>query len=79
MTSVRFGHGRGMSESYICADCDFEFVPEQLGDDPRCPKCSRTEAVEPSDASALQSDIWRQWLVVFALLTIAGILYMVYE
>ncbi|MGB5681441.1 MAG: hypothetical protein WBM47_06290 [Polyangiales bacterium] len=68
-----------MSASYICADCDYEFTPEDAGDDPRCPKCTRTEAVEPADASALQSDIWRQWLFVFALLFIAGILYMVYE
>ena len=68
-----------MSESYICADCDYEFVPENLGDDPRCPKCTRTEAVEPSDASALQSDIWRQWLIVFALLIVAGIAYVVWE
>jgi hypothetical protein len=36
-------------------------------------------AVEPADAPALQSDIWRQWLVVFALLLIAGIFYVVYE
>ena len=68
-----------MTERYICADCDYEFVPESQGDDPRCPSCSRTEAVEPADTSALQSDIWRQWLVVFALLFIAGILYVVYE
>ena len=68
-----------MSANYICADCDHEFVPEEAGDDPRCPKCSRTEAVEPADDSALQSDIWRQWLVVFALLFIAGIAYMVFE
>ena len=39
----------------------------------------RTEAVQPADTSALQSDIWRQWLVVFAVLFIAGIAYMVYE
>ena len=38
-----------MSASYICADCDHAFVPEEAGDDPRCPKCSRTEAVEPAD------------------------------
>ncbi|MGB5219841.1 MAG: hypothetical protein WBN60_02345 [Polyangiales bacterium] len=69
----------GVSASYICADCDYEFTPEDAGDDPRCPKCTRTEAVEPADASALQSDIWRQWLFVFALLFIAGILYMAYE
>jgi cbb3-type cytochrome oxidase subunit 3 len=35
--------------------------------------------VEPADDSALQSDIWRQWLVVFALLFIAGIAYVVFE
>jgi hypothetical protein len=64
---------------YVCADCDHEFTPEDEGDDPRCPECKRTEAVEPADASALQSDIWRQWLVVFALLFIAGIFYLVYE
>jgi len=29
--------------------------------------------------SALQSDIWRQWLVVFALLFIAGIAYVFFE
>lgn len=49
-----------MADSYRCADCDLEFVPEEAGDDPRCPKCTRTEAVEPADESALQSDIWRQ-------------------
>jgi hypothetical protein len=64
---------------YVCADCDLEFTPEAAGDDPRCPECQRTEAVEPADTSALQSDIWRQWLVVFALLFIAGVFYMVYE
>jgi hypothetical protein len=68
-----------MSVSYFCADCDHEFVPEKAGDDPRCPTCSRTEAVEPADDSALQSDIWRQWLFVFALLFIAGIAYVVFE
>jgi hypothetical protein len=68
-----------MSVSYFCADCDDEFVPEEAGDDPRCPTCSRTEAVEPADDSALQSDIWRQWLFVFALLFIAGIAYVVFE
>ena len=54
-------------------------VPEEAGDDPRCPKCSRTEAVEPADDSALKADSWRQWLVVFALLFIAGIAYVVFE
>ena len=68
-----------MSDTYRCADCDFEFVPEEAGDDPRCPRCTRTEAVEPAHASALQSDIWRQWLVVFALLLVAGIAYVIYE
>jgi predicted RNA-binding Zn-ribbon protein involved in translation (DUF1610 family) len=68
-----------MGASYICADCDLEFVAEEEGDDPRCPKCGRTEAVEPSDTSTLQSDIWRQWLVVFALLFIAGIAYVLFE
>ena len=70
-----------MSDLYICADCEQHFTPERLGDvdDPRCPKCGRTEAVEPADSSALQSDIWHQWLVVFALLFIAGIAYLVYR
>ena len=68
-----------MGATYVCADCDHEFTPAKEGDDPRCPKCSRTEAVEPSDTSALQSDIWRQWLVVFALLFLAGVAYLVYE
>lgn len=64
---------------YHCADCDEAFAPEESGDDPRCPRCGRTEAVEPADTSALQSDIWRQWLVVFALLFIAGLVYLMYE
>mgnify|MGYP001811887229 FL=1 len=68
-----------MAETYRCADCDLEFVPEDAGDDPRCPSCIRTEAVEPADTSALQSDIWRQWLVVFAVLFIAGIAYVIFE
>jgi predicted RNA-binding Zn-ribbon protein involved in translation (DUF1610 family) len=68
-----------MAASYICADCNHEFSLEEAGDDPRCPKCGRTEAVEPADTSALQSDIWRQWLVVFALLFIAGIAYVIFE
>jgi len=29
--------------------------------------------------STLQSDIWRQWLVVFALLFIAGIAYVIFQ
>lgn len=65
--------------TYSCADCDLEFTLQSPDDDPRCPHCTRTEAVEPADTSALQSDIWRQWLVVFALLFIAGIAYVVYE
>jgi hypothetical protein len=69
----------GVSSTYVCADCDHEFTLETATDDPRCPKCMRTEAVQPADTSALQSDIWRQWLVVFAVLFIAGIAYMVYE
>jgi len=68
-----------VSASYICSDCDHEFVTHDSADDPRCPTCSRTEAVEPADDSALQSDIWRQWLVVFALLFIAGIAYVFFE
>lgn len=68
-----------MSVPYLCADCDREFVPEDVGNDPRCPICHRTEAVEPAEGSALQSDIWRQWLVVFALLSIAGIAYLWFE
>jgi ribosomal protein S27E len=68
-----------MPASYICADCDHEFVPEEAGSDPRCPKCMRTEAVEPAGGSTLQSDIWRQWLFVFALLFIAGIAYVIFE
>ncbi len=67
------------SDSYVCADCNLEVTPDANDDDPRCPRCTRTEAVEPADTSALQSDIWRQWLIVFALLFIAGIAYMVYE
>ena len=69
----------GMANIYVCRDCNQEFMPAQLGDDPRCPRCTRTEAVEPADTSALQSDIWRQWLVVFALLFIAGIAYVIFE
>ncbi len=65
--------------NYVCADCDREFVPAGSGDDPRCPTCGRTEAVQPAEGSALQSDIWRQWLVVFALLFIAGVAYVVFE
>lgn len=68
-----------MPSKYVCADCGLEFNPEASGDDPRCPSCTRTEALEPADTSALQHDIWRQWLVVFALLFIAGIVYMVYQ
>jgi predicted RNA-binding Zn-ribbon protein involved in translation (DUF1610 family) len=66
-----------MSDRYKCADCGLEFVPDYAGSDPRCPNCTRTEAIEPADASALQNDIWRQWLVVFAILFIAGIIYLV--
>ena len=68
-----------VSASYACSDCDQEFVTRTEADDPRCPKCSRTEAVEPADDSALQSDIWRQWLVVFTLLFVAGIAYAFFE
>ena len=68
-----------MSERYRCADCNLEFNPKYAGNDPRCPSCSRTEATEPAEGSALQSDIWRQWLVVFALLFVAGIAYLVLE
>jgi hypothetical protein len=68
-----------MSASYVCADCDHQFVVSEPGNDPRCPKCARTEAVEPADDSALQSDIWRQWLFVFAILFIAGIAYVVVQ
>ena len=70
---------KAVSTRYVCADCNQEFTLETPEDDPRCPKCTRTEAVEPADTSALQSDIWRQWLVVFALLFIAGIAYLLYE
>ncbi|MBW2224986.1 MAG: hypothetical protein JRF54_12370 [Deltaproteobacteria bacterium] len=63
-----------MSANYVCADCDYQFALSEAGDDPRCPKC-----MEPADDSALQSDIWRQWLFVFALLFVAGIAYVVFE
>lgn len=69
----------GTTMRYVCADCTREFTTEDPSDDPRCPQCSRTEAVEPADTASLQSDIWRQWLVVFAILFIAGVAYMVYE
>lgn len=78
MTSAAWEGGEPVTTRYICADCDHAFTTEQAGD-PRCPKCSRTEAVEPADTASLQSDIWRQWLVVFALLLVAGIAYLVYE
>jgi len=68
-----------MGERYFCADCEHDFIPTEGGDDPRCPKCARTEAVEPADVSPLQSDIWRQWLFVFALLFVAGIAYVLFE
>lgn len=68
-----------MSTRYVCADCDLEFSLDDAGGDPRCPRCGRTEAVEPADTSALQSDIWRQWLVVFALLFIAGVAYLFFR
>jgi len=76
-----FGGARvtAMSTSYLCAACDLEFALEGANDDPRCPQCHRTEAVEPARGSALQSDIWRQWLIVFALLFIAGIAYLWFE
>ena len=67
-----------MSDRYRCADCNLEFVPKYVGNGPRCPSCTRTEAMEPADGSALQSDIWRQWLLVFALLFIAGVAYLVF-
>ena len=68
-----------MSTLYHCADCDEQFRVAEASNDSRCPSCGRTEAVEPADDSALQSDIWRQWLVVFAVLLIAGIAYLVWE
>lgn len=68
-----------MSESYICADCDKRFTLHDPMDDPRCPSCGRTEAVQPAEGSALQSDIWRQWLVVFVLLFLAGIAYVIWR
>jgi transposase-like protein len=68
-----------MSTRYLCADCNHEFSLEGSDRDPRCPQCGRTEAVQPADGSALQSDIWRQWLVVFAVLFIAGLAYLFYR
>lgn len=68
-----------VQSKYRCADCDYELSVDPSEGDPRCPKCGRTEAVEPADDSALQSDIWRQWLVVFALLFIAGLVYLFYR
>lgn len=68
-----------MSTLYNCADCEHQFSVYEASDDSRCPRCGRTEAVEPADDSPLQSDIWRQWLIVFAVLFIAGIAYLVYE
>jgi transposase-like protein len=65
-----------MPNRYVCADCEHEFSLEASDQDPRCPKCGRTEAVQPADSSALQSDIWRQWLVVFAVLLLAGLAYL---
>jgi|GEM_PF-4168853 len=67
-----------MSGSYICADCDHEFTPTDAAGDPRCPKCGRTEAVEPANDSPLQSDIWRQWIAVIAILVIAGVAYVLF-
>ncbi|MDH3201457.1 MAG: hypothetical protein OEM15_11250 [Myxococcales bacterium] len=68
-----------MSGDYYCAHCEYEFVVEDGGDQPMCPKCGQTESVRSVDTFGLVRDIWRQWLVVLAILLLAGVGFVLYQ
>ena len=71
-----------MSGNNYCVYCEREFVVdegEDGGDRPPCPKCSQTESVQSVDTFGLVRDIRRQWIVVFAILFLAGAGYVLYQ
>ena len=61
-----------MSTKYFCAHCDEEFIPEEAGDKPRCPRCMRRGGVEPVQEAATGVGVSRRWAVVLALLIVAA-------
>ena len=71
-----------MPGDYYCAHCEREFVVdegEDGGDRPPCPTCAQTESVYSVDTFSLVRDIRRQWIVVFAILFLAGAGFALYQ
>ena len=69
-----------MSTKYFCAHCDEEFVPDEPGGKPRCPRCMRRGAVEPVADAPATAPAQRKWpVLVFAALLVVGLGYGVYH
>lgn len=69
-----------MSTKYFCAHCDKEFIPDEVGDKPRCPQCMRKGGVEPVKEMAPERGPSRPWLLMVALtIAAAGVAYGVYR
>lgn len=68
-----------MSETLICSRCQHGFIVKDGAGKTSCPKCGRSDAVEETEATELMNEIGRQWLGVFALLFVVGLLYAVFE
>jgi tetratricopeptide (TPR) repeat protein len=69
-----------MVTKYFCAHCDEEFIPEEAGHKPRCPRCMRRGGVEPVKEEPAGPAVPRRSLIIAAIvLVLAGIGYGAYR
>ena len=69
-----------MPTKYFCATCNEEFLSEEAGNEPRCPRCMRKGGVQPVKQPEETGGLSRWWLVVGALFVLSlGIAYGAYR
>lgn len=69
-----------MSTKYFCAHCDKEFIPEDPGGKPRCPRCMRRGGVQPVKQAEPEGGTRRLGILILVfVLVAAGIGYGVYR
>ena len=59
-----------MSTKYFCAHCDAQFIPEEEGTKPRCPKCMRRSGVERLQGASPKKSSRGRWLWAAAALAL---------